>query len=160
MQNQDSEVDGSRSPRGRCRAKSAPGLSWVPQLNFQVPSKWEYIVCFLLVPAAHRKGDYVRRESRSLRASLSAVTVCGAEGQFKSSEVPRAPSAPPSETGIFCSFFFFLILIWSFSVYVAAFSPDASSEGNVLSDRGTSGKLKWTGEKDGEWETKSQCLLP
>lgn len=56
--------------------------------------------------------------------------------------------------------FFFLILIWSFSVYVAAFSPDASSEGNVLSDRGTSGKLKWTGEKDGEWETKSQCLLP
>lgn len=36
----------------------------------------------------------------------------GAEGQFESSEVPRAPSALPSEMGIFLLFFFNLDLVF------------------------------------------------
>lgn len=45
--------------------------------------------------------------------------------------------------GIFCSFFFFfLILIWSFCVCTAAFSPDANNEENVLSDKGEISEIK------------------
>lgn len=82
------------------------------------------------------KCCYVWLESRSLHASLSAVTVClplhGAEGQFKSSEVPRAPSASPSETGIFCSFFFFKSW-FGLSVFVLQpSSPDANTWGKCI----------------------------
>lgn len=65
----------------------------------------------------------------------------GAEGQFESSEVPRAPSALPSEMGIFL-LFFFLILIWSFSVCVRTHSPDANNEENILSDKGENTEIK------------------
>lgn len=41
---------------------------------------------------------------RGQRESVSLQP--GAEGQFKLSDVPRAPSAPPSEMGIFCSLSF------------------------------------------------------
>lgn len=87
------------------------------------------MVSFRHTPPTERapKCNYLRWESRSLRASLSAVTVClplrGAEGQFKSSEVPRAPSAPPSEMGIFCSFFFFLSLDLVFQCLCCSLQP-------------------------------------
>lgn len=122
---------------------------------------------FFSARTAERKSAHT--PLRSKEKQVSSAPPCqrwqsvfpqrGAESQFKSSEVPRAPSAPPSEMGIFCSFFFFQILIWSLSVRVAAFSPEAHIEENVLSDKGKSVKLKWTREENGEQQTKNEVQV-
>ena len=48
--------------------------------------------------------------------------------------------------------FFFLILIWSFSVCVTAISPDANNEENVLSDKGAISEINMN--KRGKRETE------